>query len=51
MIEFVPWEDVPHRYPVLFGDALGARMLTEARGNRDPASVAAKTWTTFFADE
>lgn len=51
IIEFVPWEDVPHRYPALFGDALGARMLTEARGNRDPACVAAKTWTTFFADE
>ena len=51
MIEFVPWEDVPLRYPALFGDALGARTLKEAMGNRDPACVAAKTWTTFFAEE
>ena len=51
MIEFVPWEDVPLRYPALFGDALGARMIKEAMGNRDPACVAAKTWTTFFAEE
>ena len=51
IIEFVPWEDVPLRYPALFGDALGARMIKEAMGNRDPACVAAKTWTTFFAEE
>jgi len=42
---------VPHRYPALFGDSLGARLLREAMGNRDPACVACKTWTTFFADE
>ena len=51
LIEFVPWEEVPHRYPALFGDSLGARLLREAMGNRDPACVACKTWTTFFADE
>ena len=50
MVEFVPWEDVPLRYPALFGDGLGARMLKEAMANRDPACVAAKEWTTFFAD-
>jgi len=50
MIEFVPWEVVPLRYPALFGDTIGARMLKEAMGNRDPACVATKTWTTFFAD-
>ena len=50
MIEFVPWTEAPVRYPALFGDSLGARLLQEAMSNRDPACVATKTWTTFFAE-